>query len=208
MPSKGRRYGDATPSLDDIVTAALALLDEGGRPGLTIARLAARLDSYPANLYRRFTDMDELLGHVAARIFEEIGGGPDPDADPVAALLDFALRCRDGWLAHPRAISLLFHGHQEALAEPLEAYVTVFRRIATSDARLVAAIYEYTTLVYGAIFLGAAPGWGYDPAPARPESYPNTAFVLGLAGQPDRAVPAGEPFRAAVTRAIRLAIDG
>jgi AcrR family transcriptional regulator len=206
VPRQGRRYGDATPPLHDIVTAALALLDGGGRQGLTIAKLAAELGSYPANLYRRFADMDELLGHVAERVFENIGGGPDLDVDPAEALLDFAVRCRDGWLAHPRAITLLFHGHQNALAEPLEAYVAVFRKIATSDDRLVAAIYEYTTVVYGAIFLGAAPGWGYEPAPAQPESYPNTAYVLGLLGQTDRAVPDGEPFRFAVSRAIQLAV--
>lgn len=212
MARGGKRYGDATPPLADIVTTALELLDSGGRQNLTISKLAAALGSYPANLYRRFTDLDDLLGHVAARVFAELDGGPDPDADPEQALLDFAIRCRDGWLAHPHAIFLLFHGHQTALAEPLEAYITAFRKIATSDERLVEAIYEYTLVVYGAIFFGAAPGLGYEPAPAQPELYPNTAYVLGLLGEVDARAQAPttpeEPFRLAIMRAIRHAYDG
>jgi AcrR family transcriptional regulator len=213
MPRQGKRYGDATPPLADIVTAALELLDAGGRQGLSIAKLAAKLDSYPANLYRRFADLDELLGHVGTRVIEELGGGPDPGAEPEAALLDFAMRGRDGWLAHPRAITLLFHGHQSALAEPLEAVVVAFRRIAASDARLVGAVYEYLVLIYGAIFLGAAPGWGYEPAPAQPDTYPNTAYVLGLLGQEDRHAPhlgtaPNDPYRLAIMRAIQHAISG
>src|SRR5262249_54815714 len=106
MP-RDRAYGSASPSLDVIVTAALECIDADGLDKLTMRGLATRMSSYHTNLYRRVTSLDELLLHVAARIYQEAGGPPDPDGNPRQELIDYAVRVRDAWLAHPRAMPLI-----------------------------------------------------------------------------------------------------
>jgi len=55
-------------SRDDVVAAALALLDELGLPDLTMRRLAATLDVQPSALYWHFSNKQALLASVADQI--------------------------------------------------------------------------------------------------------------------------------------------
>lgn len=76
-----RRRRDTKPglSLERIVEAALALADEDGLAGVSMAKVAERLDSAPMSLYRHVASKDELVTHL-----QDAGHGPPP-ADLFAA---------------------------------------------------------------------------------------------------------------------------
>ncbi|MDR6610679.1 AcrR family transcriptional regulator [Leifsonia sp. 1010] len=100
----GRRH-----SRDDVVEAALRVLDDLGLPDLTMRRLAASLDVQPSALYWHFPNKQTLLAELADRIVAtrpSAGAavdGPGEDADwadsvraEAAALRDALLAYRDG----------------------------------------------------------------------------------------------------------------
>jgi TetR/AcrR family tetracycline transcriptional repressor len=78
----GRRH-----SRDDVVEAALRILDDLGLPDLTMRRLAAALDVQPSALYWHFPNKQTLLAELADRIVAARRvPAPDPAAaDPAAA---------------------------------------------------------------------------------------------------------------------------
>ncbi|HWB67922.1 MAG TPA: hypothetical protein VG708_13945 [Mycobacteriales bacterium] len=206
-----RVYGAATPSLDRIVTVALAIIDDHGVEGLSMRRLAVALDSYPANLYRRFTHLDELLGLVAVRIIDEAGGTPSPDLAPEASLLDFALRIRAGWLRHPRATPLLFAEGSDPLAAVMEAVLTCFESMAVDPVAAVQAAYEFVIVLFGAIFAGASTAIKHAQADARlPDAakFPATAranaVLAELSGAPphDQAAATLPQFERAIRNVL------
>lgn len=82
-------------SRQDVVSAALRLLDAWGLDSFSMRRLAAELDVQPSALYHHVENKQELLGHLAARIV----GGVLVDDDPVATshrLRQAMLEVRDG----------------------------------------------------------------------------------------------------------------
>lgn len=106
----GRRH-----SRDDVVEAALRILDDLGLPDLTMRRLAAALDVQPSALYWHFPNKQTLLAELADRIVaaRRVQGSVDRTAadpasvDPApdwrdavrgeaAALRDALLTYRDG----------------------------------------------------------------------------------------------------------------
>ena len=78
-------------SRQDVVTAALRLLDAFGLDSFSMRRLAAELEVQPSALYHHVENKQELLGHLAGRIV----GGVVVDAD----LLSTCHRLRDAMLA-------------------------------------------------------------------------------------------------------------
>lgn len=64
---------------DDIIDAALAILDADGVVGLNMRTLAARLDTGPSTLYWHVTNKDQLFDLIFDRI---IGEFPRPEPDP------------------------------------------------------------------------------------------------------------------------------
>jgi len=96
----GRRH-----SRDDVVEAALRILDDLGLPDLTMRRLAAALDVQPSALYWHFPNKQTLLAELADRIVaaRRVPAAADPAADwrdavrgEAAALRDALLAYRDG----------------------------------------------------------------------------------------------------------------
>jgi TetR/AcrR family tetracycline transcriptional repressor len=89
-------------SRDDVVTAALALLDELGLPDLTMRRLAATLDVQPSALYWHFPNKQALLASVADQIIararqlpSEVNGWKPAARIEAGALRDALLAFRD-----------------------------------------------------------------------------------------------------------------
>jgi TetR/AcrR family transcriptional regulator, tetracycline repressor protein len=68
-----RSVGRPPKPIDDILSAALLLVDEGGPDSLSMRTLAQRLDSGTAMLYRQFASKDEILVHVVDLVLGEIG---------------------------------------------------------------------------------------------------------------------------------------
>jgi TetR/AcrR family tetracycline transcriptional repressor len=92
----------ARHSRDDVVAAALTILDEHGLPDLTMRRLAATLDVQPSALYWHFANKQTLLASIADQIVSratppnhalEWKGNARAEAE---ALRDALLAFRDG----------------------------------------------------------------------------------------------------------------
>lgn len=99
----GQRAGLAAP---DILSAARALLGEGGRDGLTMRRLADRLGVAPNTIYSHFADKAALLEALVDGLMAEIEL-PDPDAgDWRAGLAELMTGSRRLVLAHADLIPL------------------------------------------------------------------------------------------------------
>ncbi|MBC7723775.1 MAG: TetR/AcrR family transcriptional regulator C-terminal domain-containing protein [Burkholderiaceae bacterium] len=87
---------------DDVVTAALRILDEHGLPDLTMRRLAANLGVQPSALYWHFANKQTLLASIADRIVSRTApqaGSPDWKSSArleAEALRDALLDYRDG----------------------------------------------------------------------------------------------------------------
>lgn len=93
----GRRH-----SREDVVSAALRILDDFGLPDLTMRRLAGALDVQPSALYWHFPNKQHLLAELANRIVTPTTPRhPDPDRPgnlraEAAALRNALLAYRDG----------------------------------------------------------------------------------------------------------------
>ncbi|TYC05127.1 TetR family transcriptional regulator [Micromonospora sp. WP24] len=95
--------GYARNTRDDVVEAALGILDQQGLPDLTMRHLAATLGIQPSGLYWHFPNKQALLAAVSDRI---IAGARSVDADgrgwqervraEAAALRDALLAFKDG----------------------------------------------------------------------------------------------------------------
>lgn len=82
-------------SREDVVSAALKLLDSWGLEFFSMRRLAGELDVQPSALYHHVASKQELLGFMAARIVGQV----EVDADVVASchrLRAAMLAVRDG----------------------------------------------------------------------------------------------------------------
>ncbi len=88
---------------DDVVDAALRILDQHGLPDLTMRRLGATLDVQPSALYWHFANKQSLLASIADRIVERARRVNPTDDDwkgvtraEAYALRDALLAFRDG----------------------------------------------------------------------------------------------------------------
>lgn len=115
-PPAGR---PAALTREQVLTAALRIIDEDGVEALTMRRLGQALDRNPMRIYRHAADKDALLDGVVEHVLAELavprGSGADagPDAgrpgEPEweAALRGTAHEFRRIALAHPNVVSLL-----------------------------------------------------------------------------------------------------
>ncbi|WP_280404837.1 TetR/AcrR family transcriptional regulator [Nocardia brasiliensis] len=93
--------------LDQIVAAAVALLDEESVSGLTMRKLAARLDAAPMTLYGYVATKDDLLELAVDAVFAEALAA-DPVADDWrAALTAIGHRTFLALVRHPWAAALV-----------------------------------------------------------------------------------------------------
>ena len=94
-PGASRTRRRASHSLDAVVEAAVAILDESGEPALTFRALAARLGGGVGSIYWYVSNKEELLNlatdHVIADVLVETSS-LDADADPLDNVR--ALHCR------------------------------------------------------------------------------------------------------------------
>ncbi|WP_280408772.1 TetR/AcrR family transcriptional regulator [Nocardia brasiliensis] len=105
-PAKQTRNPPAL-DLDQIVAAAVALLDEESVTGLTMRKLAARLDAAPMTLYGYVATKDDLLELAVDAVFAE-ALAVDPVADDWrAALAAIGHRTFLALVRHPWAAALV-----------------------------------------------------------------------------------------------------
>ncbi len=108
--TRTRRTGRDRPALSQqqIVAAALRLLDEEGLGALSMRTLGARLDAGAASLYRHVANKDELIELVVDEVYGEleVPGPPGPDGwRPAVVAAAGSLRAMA--LRHPWVVSVL-----------------------------------------------------------------------------------------------------
>ena len=107
-PATGRR-----PALtrEQILTAAVAIIDAEGVDALTMRRLGQALDRNPMAIYRHASDKDALLDGVVEHVAAELITAREPDntgnGNWEAVLHRIAHTFRRVALAHPRVVPLL-----------------------------------------------------------------------------------------------------
>jgi AcrR family transcriptional regulator len=93
-------------SKERVLSAAMAIADRGGLPGLTIRSLAKELGAKPMSVYYYVASKDELLDSLVDVVFEEIEL-PDPKGDWREEMRRRAVSARARLKQHPWAIGLL-----------------------------------------------------------------------------------------------------
>lgn len=143
---------------DDILAAALALLDEGGGQGLTMRVLAARLGVTPMSLYRHVGDQAGLLRALSDRVYAGVLAAAGELAQPRAAIRELLVCYHDAVGRHPQLTLAIF-------ATPA-AFAGVSRQITD---RLSALLGEVTAepMLWRDILIDHAHGSGLAFAAAR-----------------------------------------
>ncbi len=100
-PARGARGPAPERSRAQVTAAAVALADESGLASVTMRRVAGRLGTGPASLYRYVSSRDELVDLMADAMTGEIDLAVPLSGDPVEDLLALATRAKALHLRHP-----------------------------------------------------------------------------------------------------------
>jgi AcrR family transcriptional regulator len=92
---------------EQVLTAALTIIDEGGVEALTMRRLGQALERNPMAIYRHAADKEALLDGVVEQVVGELIVTREADDDWEAALRRTAHAFRRIALAHPHVVPLL-----------------------------------------------------------------------------------------------------
>lgn len=92
---------------DQLISAALALIDDEGGEALTMRSLAARVDRQVSSLYNHVASRAELIEAVRARIVEDIDVSAFAEHPWDVALDAWARSYLTAFAAHPNVIPLL-----------------------------------------------------------------------------------------------------
>ncbi|WP_327116036.1 TetR/AcrR family transcriptional regulator [Nocardia sp. NBC_01730] len=156
-PTKNAR---SQPALDrdQIVAAAVALLDEETVAGLTMRKLAARLDAAPMTLYGYVATKDDLLEFAVDAVFAEALEDAEPSGEWVADLTAIGRRTFQALMRHPWAAALV--GDNPPMGPAAVAHFATILRVLTdagfSDDELGAATAGYYYYVLGAALAESA----------------------------------------------------
>lgn len=186
---------------DQIVEAALELLDDHGLAGVTTRRVAERLGVKSASLYWHIRDREQLLGLLSDRIVAD-ARWPEPSGNwrvTTEALMSEYLRC----LLEHRDAARVVAGRPPLGPNRLrgaEMLLGALLSVGMSDAEAIDAGLVLTTYVVGfALERQAAEGSSPSDAVADPDRYPTLARL-------SRAVPASGWAR--FEEGLSLILDG
>ena len=101
MPTKRQRGERAGLTREQVLDAALDLVDESGLPGLTMRALGARLGVEAMTLYHYVPNKDALVDGMVERVFTAAAPPSAPGADWRAHLRRYAHDLRAMLLRHP-----------------------------------------------------------------------------------------------------------
>lgn len=189
---KGFRRGPRRASTEEeIVGAALGLLDEGGANAASIRGIAARVGVAPNAVYTYFPDkaavikaiVEHLLGQVDHAVFA------DPDVPWRRRIELLAVELRERLTAHPGAVGLMIGGPMDgpralALNERLMEVLSSAGFCPTDAAR---TSYLLIVHVFGSIALEVAELGDTRPAPSEADRI--AARFAGFSSIPAETYP-------------------
>lgn len=176
-----RRERLRSETIDEIKTAALRRMAEGGAPSLSLRGVARDIGMSPAGLYRYYDGIDALLTDLIADAYGDLadaveaattGGG-----DPFERIRDAAHAYRGWALAHPERFLLIFGTPIPGYAAPEGGPTVVANR------RLGAALFAVGVEA-------AALGRLAVPPLGRPVEPGEEAIAQRIGGVAPEAVPA------------------
>ncbi len=149
---RARRGPAASLDMDQILTAALRLLDRDGAKGFNMRALAAELGSSAMTVYNYVPTKAALLEAVIDHILEDIAP-PSPDAER----WDDELRryARQAWgvqASHTWLSALLVEQHivdRPAQAASRQALMALFRRAGADDATVLESVAAFFSFMIG-----------------------------------------------------------
>lgn len=107
---------------DDVVDAALALVEQEGAAALTMRRLAAELGVAATTIYWHVGGRDEVVHAVIARLGEQLGERPVSGSAPRERVLSVARHVWDSALEHPEVMKL---AHAVGATSVLEMHLEI-----------------------------------------------------------------------------------
>src|SRR3954467_3509369 len=185
---------------DEILDAALALLDQGGATGGAVRGIAARVGVAPNAVYTYFPDKAAVVKALVERLLSEVNHDVFADrAQPWRMRVEaLALELRQRLTAHPGVVQLMISGPltgPQALALH-EALLELLDDAGLNPADAPRASYLLFVYIVGSLALVVADV--EEPGPLPPEAGWIAARRRALAGTP------GGPFpRAAAAVATR-----
>jgi AcrR family transcriptional regulator len=142
----------AALSLEAIIAAAVALIESEGLAGLTMRRLAARLECSPMALYRHVATKQDLLRAIGEHYLADVKF-PDTDGLPwQEAIVAVAAAMHHAFLERAPLLEILPAQHVDALAV-LQASELILRALSSAglaDREAVSALSVITSYAVGA----------------------------------------------------------
>ena len=199
-PNPRRRGRPPLISREQILAAALKLVDEHGLERLTMRGLGAELGVDPMAVYHHVPDKAALFDGIVERVLSEIEI-PSPTSSWSDDVRTVTRTARDRLLEHPNAVSLV--GTRPAITEPafalLEAVSSILLRAGFGE-RLAADAFDCVgRLVIGHVLAEAGRPPGADVGGGErehreaqralpPHRYPSLAAVerAGVSHDPER----------------------
>lgn len=114
-------------TVDEIVEAALGLVDDGGAHGLSLASVGKAVGMTPPALYHYFASREALLDALVLAGYADLGAAVETavrqakDRSPADRLAAITGAWRRWALDHPRRYSMLFTGSRREAVDPLES---------------------------------------------------------------------------------------
>lgn len=182
QPRSRRKRGSL--SAQEIVAAAIHLLDSEGDSALTFARLGQELKAAPTAVYRHFASRSDLVMAIADHLDGISLAGYEPTDDWRVDLEELAWRAWRLTCAHPAAASLM--GRVTNGPNELRAVDAILRALHHAGLRGREAVVQYqayanlvigTAAAHGARLSAATNGdagseWVQAYAPTDPHQYP------------------------------------
>lgn len=173
-PAKRRRPGPRRAlTEDEILDAALSLLDDGGANAASLRGIAAKVGVAPNAVYTYFPDKAAVEQALVERLLGEVDHGVFADRTmPWRERMEsLALDLRTRLTAHPGAVSLMIGGpmdgpHALALNERL---LDLLADAGLDPSDAARAAYLLIIYVFGAIALEVAAHHQPGPLPPEPE---------------------------------------
>ena len=169
---------------DQILDAALALIDEGGPHAASIRGIAARVGVAPNAVYTYFPDKAAVVRALVERLLAQVEHGDftDPDKPWRLRVESLALDLRAQLSSHPGAVPLVIGAamdapHALALREHLVEVFTAAEFNPVDASRAASLLLAYA---FGSVALGVAELRDPDLPPPEPKQPDGSATSIGV----------------------------
>jgi len=198
LSSRNRREGSPTPlQREQIVTAALHIVDRHGLNALSMRRLGAELGVDPMAVYYHLPNKQALLDAIVEAVMGSIDLTVDnPAKPPEERVLAAAHAYRDVLLAHVNALPILLaHGPVTPVAmRPVELLIGILRDAGLPPAEALMGMNVIAGAVRGAVGMGPIHEFSEEEFAAMWQALPAAEFPLLAEGLSSSRRTFGEIF--------------